>query len=331
MDDYYVIFGISQDATKAQIKARYRFLAHAYHPDKFASDSHKEFAEESFKKINEAFQTLSNPRLRADYDRKRKRNSEGAPNSSPRTAPLRSKPRPQKESDLDLDSDWDSDLDSDLYSEPPPRRVRKPFLTRPVVVRVLGILSRRRVWGVVLLIAGGIGLWMFSAGSTSSPVLEPAQPLAPEVAKSPDPTAKPAVGLDENAGDTSVSAINKGVIDLAMKGHAMSQEYLGRCYATGKGGVVRDLETSAKWYRKAAEQGEVKSEYALGECYYNEKGVSRDFAQAYKWLSLALNQGDLEPEKTENAKRILSKLQITMSPDEMAKAQQLVHQFNRTQ
>lgn len=111
----------------------------------------------------------------------------------------------------------------------------------------------------------------------------------------------------------------------------MSQEYLGRCYAAGTGGVVKDLETSVKWYHKAAEKGEVKSEYALGECYYSEKGVSRDFAQAYKWLNLALNQGDLEPEKTENAKRILSKLQVTMSQDEIAKAQQLLNQFNKTQ
>ena len=46
------------NASVTEIRERYRFLAHAYHPDKFASESQKKAAEQEFKKIAEAYQTL---------------------------------------------------------------------------------------------------------------------------------------------------------------------------------------------------------------------------------------------------------------------------------
>ena len=91
MDDFYAILGVPPDATIEQIKDRYRFLAHAYHPDKFSSDAHKRDADEAFKKINEAFQTLSNPRLRADYDRQRT----SGPANEPKSAPPPPRPAPE--------------------------------------------------------------------------------------------------------------------------------------------------------------------------------------------------------------------------------------------
>lgn len=69
MDDYYTILGISPTSTLDEIKERFRFLAQAYHPDKFGSLTQKAQAEEEFKKINEAYQVLSNSIKRANYDR----------------------------------------------------------------------------------------------------------------------------------------------------------------------------------------------------------------------------------------------------------------------
>lgn len=68
MDNYYQILGVSTNASIKEIKERFRFLAQAYHPDKFANAEHKAQAEEQFKKINEAYQILSDPRKRAEYD-----------------------------------------------------------------------------------------------------------------------------------------------------------------------------------------------------------------------------------------------------------------------
>lgn len=71
MEDFYQILGVSPKASLEEIKERFRFLAQAYHPDKFASTNHKAQAEEQFKRINEAYQVLSDPRKRAEYDGKR--------------------------------------------------------------------------------------------------------------------------------------------------------------------------------------------------------------------------------------------------------------------
>jgi len=60
--DYYKILGVSQDASKEEIKRAYRKMAHKYHPDKKDGD------EKKFKEINEAYQILSNDQKRQQYD-----------------------------------------------------------------------------------------------------------------------------------------------------------------------------------------------------------------------------------------------------------------------
>jgi small-conductance mechanosensitive channel len=64
MKDYYQILGLSAEATAAQVKLAYRKLAVLYHPDVSKSPD----AELKIKEINEAYNVLSNPRRRADYD-----------------------------------------------------------------------------------------------------------------------------------------------------------------------------------------------------------------------------------------------------------------------
>ncbi len=64
--DYYEILNVPRDASLEEIKAAYRRLAREYHPDVRKDDPH---AEERFKEINEAYQVLSDPQKRAEYDR----------------------------------------------------------------------------------------------------------------------------------------------------------------------------------------------------------------------------------------------------------------------
>lgn len=63
--DYYEVLGVAKDADEATIKKAYRQLAKKYHPDVNPGDK---TAEEKFKEVNEAYQTLSDPQKRASYD-----------------------------------------------------------------------------------------------------------------------------------------------------------------------------------------------------------------------------------------------------------------------
>jgi molecular chaperone DnaJ len=64
--DYYAVLGVGREASEADIKRAYRGLARKYHPD-VAQD--KTVAEAHFKEINEAYEVLSDPTKRQQYDR----------------------------------------------------------------------------------------------------------------------------------------------------------------------------------------------------------------------------------------------------------------------
>ena len=64
--DYYESLKLNHDATEEDIKKSYRNLAKQYHPDLNPEDPK---AEAKFKEINEAYEILSNPERKAQYDR----------------------------------------------------------------------------------------------------------------------------------------------------------------------------------------------------------------------------------------------------------------------
>ena len=64
-EDYYAILGIPRSAKEPEIKKAYRRMARKSHPDVNPGDKS---AEERFKKIQEAYDVLSDPKKRAIYD-----------------------------------------------------------------------------------------------------------------------------------------------------------------------------------------------------------------------------------------------------------------------
>ena len=66
MQDHYVVLGVPRNADQELIKATYKALLKIYHPDVFKGD--KKFATEQLKKINIAYEILSDPKKRKNYD-----------------------------------------------------------------------------------------------------------------------------------------------------------------------------------------------------------------------------------------------------------------------
>jgi TPR repeat protein len=129
----------------------------------------------------------------------------------------------------------------------------------------------------------------------------------------------------------------------ADQGYAAAQYTLGICYAEGDDvvkdqvgpiiwlhktagqaqfnlGVVKDEVEAAKWYRKAADQGSLKSQYFIGLRYKAGIGVAKDEVEAYAYLSLAGTA-------VEAAREELASLEAGISPDARLRGQQRAKQL----
>jgi TPR repeat protein len=94
----------------------------------------------------------------------------------------------------------------------------------------------------------------------------------------------------------------------------MAQTELGKCYYRGEG-VTQDFAEAARWFRRAADQGDKDAQDRLAVCYSRGEGVIKDYLQAYKWFNLASAQGH------EGARKSLSALEKLMNSDQVAEAQ----------
>ena len=99
---------------------------------------------------------------------------------------------------------------------------------------------------------------------------------------------------------SGVFAQTTNIVTLMLKaksGEAEAQNALGEAYYDGKG-VTENLTEAVKWFTKAAEQENAKAQYNLGICYYYGNGVYQNYGEAEKWYTKAAEQGYAEAQNS---------------------------------
>jgi DnaJ homolog subfamily B member 4 len=68
MSDYYEILNVPKNVSSIELKQSYRNLARKWHPDKWDGEKDKKVAESKFKLISQAYEILSDPEKKVQYD-----------------------------------------------------------------------------------------------------------------------------------------------------------------------------------------------------------------------------------------------------------------------
>jgi TPR repeat protein len=105
----------------------------------------------------------------------------------------------------------------------------------------------------------------------------------------------------------------------AEEGNVGAQEKLGSMYVDGRG-VPRDYNEALKWYRLAVVQGGQYAAQYLGYMYSGGLGVPQDYVRAHMWFNLGARSG--------NAASVAARasLEQKMSPQQIAEAQKMARE-----
>lgn len=93
-ENLFSILNITSDATSEDIRSAYKKLVKEVHPDRFTDKTEKVKAEEAFKRLGVAFNTLRDPLQRKDYERVVERFAPSYSSPSRSSPPPSSPPRP---------------------------------------------------------------------------------------------------------------------------------------------------------------------------------------------------------------------------------------------
>ena len=89
----------------------------------------------------------------------------------------------------------------------------------------------------------------------------------------------------------NLTLAEKHLREAAIAGLPDAQAALGSAHINGAYGVEISVPKALDWLRKAADQGNAHSQYALGIAYADGYGVTRDRVEAASWFQKASRQG----------------------------------------
>ena len=74
--EYYTLLNVDTTSSQEEVRSAYRRLCRIYHPDRYQDPQKQQTASNFFRRIQEAYRVLSDPRTRAVYDRSGKKGLE---------------------------------------------------------------------------------------------------------------------------------------------------------------------------------------------------------------------------------------------------------------
>jgi TPR repeat protein len=110
----------------------------------------------------------------------------------------------------------------------------------------------------------------------------------------------------------------------ADQGNALAEFDLAEKYNVGQG-VPQDYAEASRWFLKAAEHGSAAAQFTLGMMYAKGQSVKRDYIEAYMWLNLAssITSGDVQA-KYLNERELIAK---KMSAKQIAEGQRRAREW----
>jgi len=328
MENYYTVLEIQDSATLEEVKEAYRLLLQVWHPDRFHhSPTLLAKAEQKSGKINVAFETLSDPVLRQQYDSwLRASHGRSAKAVEPVTCPschanIRSAPE-QHET-------WDSHQRKTAAAADQDHESLSPAKTAMVAIGILflviiGFTLTKKSKVIISNTpahtehpetlpnteSGAIeeehvhpATDLYDGDSTSSARMDERQispKTTPAAATQQERLDRPelmqrlmaqAPGRTPASLEESISAVDlQQLKTLATQGNASAQNRLGQLYFSGQG-VPQDYAMARGWYEKAAAQGNAWSKNQLGQLSADGLGVPQDYKKARQWWEQAASQG----------------------------------------
>ena len=172
------------------------------------------------------------------------------------------------------------------------------------------------------------------------------------------------VGASESDGfDRGERAYKNGNYTTAMRefkliaekeGFPGAQYLVGMMYAMGKG-VPKDYKAAFKWFKLAADGGDLDAHKSLGQMYLDGMGVPQDHQMALKWYKRPAERGHADAQialggtyaaiedyiaaymwneiaaknKQKNSDQMRNLIESNMTPDQIAEAQKLARECVR--
>ena len=171
---------------------------------------------------------------------------------------------------------------------------------------------------------------LFGPTSPSPKVLDDAALLRPllALAKQGDASAQYNVGVMYDKGQGTKQDYASAMSwyrRAAEQGHVLAQVAVGAKYFDGTLGVAQDYKEALEWFLRAAKQGHALARVNLGMMFGNGLGVPRDHAIALMWMILAA-----ETSEDEHRDRIVKLREASakkMTPAQIAEAQRLAREW----